>query len=308
MRFALFRPWTERSWVSAAAGPSAVYLVGGKGPDGTLLNDVLRVDTDRMRIRRVARLPAPLMGCASATVGDTLYVLGGYTGSTTTDAILRVDTRGRLETAARLPSPRAFGATVAVGDRIYYLGGWDGSRVFDDIVEFDTASGQVRTVGRLPAPRQYAAAAFLQGRILLLGGEDDTGREVSEMVEIDPADMRVVRTTRVPGVPPQPRIAVVNGRVLSYDGFAADPLSVVSLLDPTTLQSAPLLGDPLPLKDRNLAIAPGVDAAYLVGGVDPVNTGQVGFLRIKVPPEGVTPVGSPVVAEAIRLGSFLLLF
>ena len=81
-RSTLFFPWTGRSRASACALGDAVYLVGGQGPGGAFLDDVIRVDTQTLRMRRVARLPMAMIGCEAVTVDGALYVLGGYGGST----------------------------------------------------------------------------------------------------------------------------------------------------------------------------------------------------------------------------------
>jgi N-acetylneuraminic acid mutarotase len=310
VRSALFFPWTARSRASAAGDAAAVYVVGGQNTYGSTLDDVLRVDTKTLRMRRVARLPQPLTGCEAVIVGDTLYVLGGYTGGSVVDTILRLDARrGQMVKAAQLPSPRAFGAVAIAGGRIYYFGGWDGSRVLGDIVVFDPGSAAAQTVGHLPAPRQLAAAVFFQGRILLVGGEGDGGEQCADALEIDPTAMLVLRATPMRRPPFHPRAAVVSGRIICFDGFSERPLAALSTLDPVTFDARAILAEPLPVRDPNLALAAGGDAAYLIGGADLGNPRQPAFIRISLPPKGqqTADSSSRITPQALRLRTFLLL-
>ncbi len=216
--------------------------------------------------------------------------------------------QGVMVKTARLPGPRAFGAVAVAGDRIYYMGGWDGSRVLDDIVVFDPRTGEVRAAGRLTAPRQLAAAVFFQGRILLIGGEGQTGESCPDLLEIDPSIMVVVRSTPMRRPPFHPRAAVVDGRIICFDGFFEHPLSALSVLDPVTFDMRAILAEPLPVRDPNLALAAAGDAVYLVGGADPDNPRQPGFLRISLPAGDANAMTAPLNAtvEALKLRTFLL--
>lgn len=305
-RSVLFYPATARSRVSAAAADDAVYLVGGISARGEYLADVLRVDTASLRMRRVAKLPAAMIGCEAVAVDGELFVLGGYTGRETLDSISRLDrSASRLEGLGPLPGPRAFGAAVAVGKNIAYLGGWDGERVLDEIVVVDTSTGRVTTRGRLPSPRQLAAAALFDGRILLLGGEDEQGQPCPDLVELDPTTFLVLRSAPLVAPPLHPRLAVLGGQLLCYDGFAEDQREALAIFEPASLRMTPILRRPLPARDLNLALAAGADALFLVGGTDTDNPRQPSFLRVLPPSRG----GSSPFAEvtALHLRSFLLL-
>ncbi len=308
-RSVLFFPSTARSRISAAAADHAVYLVGGLSPNGMFLDDVLRVDTETLRMRRAARLPSGLIGCEAVTTEGVLLVLGGYTGSGVVDTVLRLGTRrGTMESIGRLPGPRAFGAVVVFGGRVFYLGGWDGSRVLDDIVVFDAATGESTVAGRLPSPRQYAGAAAFEGRIILAGGEDGSGETCAELLELDPSTLVVVRSVSMPQPPAHPRLVVQGGRILCYDGFADDPLGALVVLDPVTLRGSKILGKRLPTRDPNMALAASTGAVFLAGGIDPQNPRQPVFLRISLEPD-TGGAGGAASAEvtALALRTFLLL-
>jgi hypothetical protein len=308
-RSVLFFPSTARSRISAAAADHAVYLVGGLSPSGVFLDDVLRVDTESLRMRRVARLPAGLIGCEAVNAEGTLLVLGGYTGSGVVDSVLRLGSRrGAMESVGRLPGPRAFGAAVVLGSRVFYLGGWDGSRIIDEIVVFDAATGRSTVAGRLPCPRQHAAAAVFEGRILLAGGEDAGGEPCPDLLEFDPSTLAVVRSVPMPQPPAHPRLAVLEGRLVCYDGLADDPLGALAVLDPITLRTTRILAEPVPSRDVNLALAAGADAVYLAGGADARDPRQLGVLRVTLELKALAK-GEPGPADvtALKLRTFLLL-
>jgi hypothetical protein len=308
-RSVLFFPSTGRTRVSAAAVGDAVFLVGGLSANGVFLDDVLRIDTVRSRMRRAARLPGGLIGCEAVAASDSLYVMGGYTGSAAVDSVLRLDPRrGVMQAAGHLPGPRAFGAAAAVGSRVFYLGGWDGSRVLDEISVFDAVTGRSTVEGRLPSPRQYAAAAVFEGRILLVGGEDAGGEPCPDLLELDPSTLAVVHSVPLPQPPVHPRLAVLEGRIVCYDGFADEPLGVLTILDPVRSGKTRVLAEPLPSRDVNLALAAGADAVYLAGGADARNPRQLGVLRVawewKAEARGEP---GPADVTSLKLRTFLLL-
>src|SRR5947209_5422378 len=62
---------------------------------------------------------------ATAAVGSSIYVAGGFIGATTTDQVERYDTvRGRWELVKPMPVSRNHLSAVSYGGQLYVLGGY----------------------------------------------------------------------------------------------------------------------------------------------------------------------------------------
>jgi len=104
-----------------------LYVVGGFDGNnsglGSQTSGVYAV-TSGSGVRRLATLPQPLERAAAAVIGNTLYVFGGYNGSSYSSAILALDTAtNSWSTAGHLPEPWAYGAVVQSGSTVYLVGG-----------------------------------------------------------------------------------------------------------------------------------------------------------------------------------------
>jgi N-acetylneuraminic acid mutarotase len=112
-------------------------------------------------------LPSPgRWQAASATVGNTIYILGGKTGpATVTDSVLAYDTSGAgsIYSVGTLSMPRAQASACVIGTKIFVIGGVDASGNWVDTIDvFDTAGS---------GPSQNGVAQLLadtQGHILYL--------------------------------------------------------------------------------------------------------------------------------------------
>jgi N-acetylneuraminic acid mutarotase len=118
------------------AGGELVIAGGTNGVNAT--RAVYAFDPASRKVKTIARLPKPLTHAAAATLGQTVFVMGGRGSNlgTQTDAVLAVDMdRGRVTHAGRLPGKVSDAGVVTVGDRIYLAGGRNPSgRVLADVL------------------------------------------------------------------------------------------------------------------------------------------------------------------------------
>jgi hypothetical protein len=122
---------------------------------------------------------------------------------------------------------------------------------------------------------------------------------------VEPSTLAIIRKVRLPQPASHPRLAVLDNRVLCYDGLSDDLLLALSALDPLTFERTALLREPLPVRDLNLGLAATREAAFLVGGTDSRYPRQPAFLKISMTPGDSRTTGQPVV-EPLRLRTFLL--
>src|SRR5688500_2497572 len=69
---------TPRQEVAVAAASGRLYLIGGISAQRTILATVEEYDPVTNRWRFVAPLPRTLHHTAAATIGNSIYVIGGF--------------------------------------------------------------------------------------------------------------------------------------------------------------------------------------------------------------------------------------
>ncbi|HTB50624.1 MAG TPA: kelch repeat-containing protein [Solirubrobacteraceae bacterium] len=122
------------------------------------------------RTQPAGELPTPASDVASAVIGETVYIVGGYTGVTPLRTILAWHPGGPARTAGMLPKPLRYAAVSTVGGQLVIAGGTSGETASYDIYRFDPSTGAVSTIGLLPDPLTHAAATSINGTMIVLGG------------------------------------------------------------------------------------------------------------------------------------------
>ena len=133
----------------------------------------------------VGTLPRPLADIATATVGATTYVVGGYDGVRPRAEVLATDDGATFRPIATLPRPARYPAVAVHDGHLFVIGGETGAGDSDAVYDVVLASGAVSTIGHLPGPRSHAVAVTLGGSVWLLGGRvvDQPDRAI---LRIDP--------------------------------------------------------------------------------------------------------------------------
>src|SRR5205814_9972190 len=106
---------------AAAASPGGRLLILGGGQSQSY-PAIARFDPASGVTRTVAQLPTPLSDLAVATIGDTAYVVGGYTGASWSDRIEAVSGT-RVRVVGRLPVALRYAAVASVGPDVIIAGG-----------------------------------------------------------------------------------------------------------------------------------------------------------------------------------------
>jgi YVTN family beta-propeller protein len=123
-------------YAAVAASGKAIVIAGGTLPDNTASRAVYRYDTVSGRVKRIATLPRVTTHASAATLGGTVYVIGGRGAAlgSVTAAIIAINPRtGRLTNGGRLGVARSDLAAVTVGDTIVVAGGGTAHGVTDAI-------------------------------------------------------------------------------------------------------------------------------------------------------------------------------
>jgi N-acetylneuraminic acid mutarotase len=116
------------------------------------------------------QLPTPASDVACATIGETVYIVGGYTGVKPLRTILAWHPGAQARVAGLLPDPLRYAALAAVGGQLVIVGGTSGETASRDVYRFDPTTGKLTIIGLLPRPLTHAAAAALNGTVFVFGG------------------------------------------------------------------------------------------------------------------------------------------
>lgn len=163
-----------RTRVHDAAGAilAGREIVFGGGSPAT----VATVDAFPSSAPTPGSLPAPRSDAAAASIGDTAYIVGGYTGSAADPSVLATTDGTTFRTVATLRVPVRYPAVAAVAGKLYVFGGEaisgpDAGKPVDDIQVIDPSRRSVSIAGHLPAPLEAAAAVVLGGAVYVVGGD-----------------------------------------------------------------------------------------------------------------------------------------
>jgi N-acetylneuraminic acid mutarotase len=196
-------------------------LVGGRpgifGGGNATEQSVVQVLTGG-RWRPLAHLPTTRSDLSVVAATGSTLVIGGYDGSGTPRAVLRVAADGALRPAGLLREGVRYAATAVVGGRVYVFGGEVGGRELDAVQELDPATGRTRVVTRLPHALGHASAAAVGDRILLLGGRTGPDRFTDAMWWFDPRRLSWQRAGRLPAPMSDAAVVASGDRVWLLGG------------------------------------------------------------------------------------------
>src|SRR5205085_893638 len=149
---------------------SRIFVFGGGPSEGT---DVVQsFDPGSVQSRIAGHLPQPLSDLATATIGGTTYLVGGWTGSTYNSTVYATKDGTHFEKAGTLPEAVRYPAVTPLGSRLIIAGGQTTSSETADVISFDPSSGKATKIATLPAAVAHAAAFALGSTVYIVGGTD----------------------------------------------------------------------------------------------------------------------------------------
>ena len=160
---------------SVVALAGEIYIVGGYSPTSTAVATVYAYNPTTRMWRGIRAFPQVLNHANAAVVGNTLYVVGFYIGSSQTNTSGQVyaydpSADAWTERTAMPPgTQRASGCVAALGENIYLFGGARGAAVSDASV-YDTMADSWRMLPALPEAREHCAAGAIAGVVYIAAG------------------------------------------------------------------------------------------------------------------------------------------
>ncbi|MEO6004842.1 MAG: kelch repeat-containing protein [Opitutus sp.] len=205
---ALENRWTSLPSLPQARGDAPAATVGnvfnvlGGGTAGAAETSVYAYSHARWTIEQRMTLPQPRRSSAAVVMGETIYLIGGLTGTgsdfaTATSTMWSMSPGSSWRPCAAVPGPVRFNAAVGAFDyRIIVAGGCTpeaGSvRNLDDILIYDTRADTWSTLGRLPYPLRGACGLADDSRLLVIGGYTDRFLTCIQAVDFRTGDVSVV--------------------------------------------------------------------------------------------------------------------
>jgi N-acetylneuraminic acid mutarotase len=168
------------------------------------------------------------------SIGETAYVVGGYTGAAPLDTIVAWSPKAGPRVVGHLPLPLRYAAVAATPSGIVIAGGTAPDGPTGAILGFNPSTGAVKQLGHLPFPLTHASAVYVDGRVVVVGGRRElTGAQTQAILAIDPA----TGTVRTVGQLPQPlsdaAVALTGGRITVAGGDSGNgPQSSILALTP----------------------------------------------------------------------------
>ncbi len=204
---------TPRQEVAVATAHGKLYLIGGISST-TVLSSVEEFARGRWRL--VAPLPEPLHHSGAATVGDAIYVIGGYRtlAFDPTSRVYRYDTTiDQWTRVADLPSARGALGAAAIDGKLYAVGGIPTPR---ELLMYDPSTDAWTRLASMPTGREHLAVTALDGKLYVAGGRLAGNSNAFE--RYDPAANTWTSLPSLPTARSGIAAAVLNGRIYVFGG------------------------------------------------------------------------------------------
>ena len=259
---------------AAPFGASGVLFLGGYDSAGAPTNAIESFD-GTAAVQAVGTLPVDAGSAVAATLGASIYLLGGASSS-----IYAVSQTGS-SIVGNLPSATADAAVATVGGTAYVIGGYTGSSELATIVAY-TPGSTPQVVAMLPVALRFATAAAIGGEVYVIGGETN-GVATSRVYRFDPVSKTVTRFTRLPVARDRESARAIDGVIVVLGGLSTASgrrTRAIYTINPSSgvVHLAGLL--PKPISDMTAIVGPGQIIA--AGGVTGNGLASAAIYGIKV--------------------------
>ena len=216
-------PTARTEPVAAVDGDGLIVLVGGFASPSQTVAAVEVYDPSQDRWVNGPSLPVAVNHAMAASVGGTVYVMGGYTSSGPPSNQAFALQGDGWEPLPPMPEARAAGGAAAAAGKIYVAGGVGPSGLAGSTLVLDPATGTWSTVPGLLSPREHLGVASFGDRVYVVGGRTGSGNLAdNEVLDPDTGTWR-----RLPGMP-TPRgglaaAATSNGFIVAPGGEDLTP-------------------------------------------------------------------------------------
>jgi len=181
------RLWTEDGWLESATGfhrayaaPSSVdgslIITGGWDPTTSKHLASTMIYTEDAGWEDFIPLPSPTSQHCQVSVGDTVYIIGGWTGRNSGDTYkLSMSTKQWVKQSS-LNTPRGNHGCAAWDGGVIVVGGaGTGGVILSSVEKYNPVSNKWFTFTPLPTPLSYMQALVWDSDLYVLGGYTGNG-------------------------------------------------------------------------------------------------------------------------------------
>lgn len=194
-----------------------VYLIGGIAGDITTLASVEEYDPVTDSWRFITPLPRPRHHPAAVTLGDAMYVIGGYetVAFDPVSTVYRYDfVTHEWSSVTSLPAPRGALTASVIDGKIYAAGGAPGDG--RDLLVYDPATNAWTALAPMPTGREHVASVAVDGKLYVIGGRLAGNTDAVE--RFDPATGAWTVLPSLPTARGALAAAAIAGRIYAFGG------------------------------------------------------------------------------------------
>jgi len=177
------------------------------------------------------------LGPHAGVVGDKIYIVGGFDGSSPLSSIERYDPISNTwTTVANMDSSICQYDLSVVNNKIYIISGTpDFSRLTNRVLVYDPSLNIFSFKTDIPTARKNHSTSVLNGKIYVIGGINEKENEFHNTVEMyDPdtdswerkANLNIARAFH--------SSSSFNGKIFVFGGFNGNLLSTIEVFDPSS--------------------------------------------------------------------------
>lgn len=207
---------------AVSLGDAVYYFGGGGGQGGADISSdrILRIDPRTGATSPAGKLPAPSSDVSATVIGDTAYIVGGYTGKQPLNTIVAWRPGAPAQVVSNMPQPLRYAATTAASGRVIIAGGSTPMGTASDaIYSFDPQSRQTRPIGRLPSGVTHAAGATMGTQAFIFGGRGPSSNSQTDAIlAIDPVSGQARSAGRLPAPLSDMGAVSLPGKILLIGG------------------------------------------------------------------------------------------
>jgi hypothetical protein len=215
------------------------------------------------------------MCCAS--VGDKIYIFGGYTGFSYKNTIMKYNTTTNELTTLTATLKNVCGSMccASVGDKIYIFDGYGGSyNAYRDIQVFDAITETISTLLTKTTGVWYDRSCICVGNKIYIFGGGYQPNKVStysiEVFDIETEEISVLTSAKLSCGAWKPACALVGTKIYIFGGWywsdsTSYYLDTVQIFD-TETETINTLAVTLPIKSNGMACSVIGNKIYLLGG------------------------------------------
>jgi N-acetylneuraminic acid mutarotase len=163
------------------------YIIGGESgqtPQSTIW-DYSAAGSGQVNQR--GTLTDASYGIGAAVIGNSVYIVGGYTGAANLKTIFAWTPGSPPTLVGKLPVGLRYAAVAAIDNELIIAGGATATGVSKQVYVFNPANKSVHAIAQLPTGLEWAAAATLGDLVYVIGGEPGSGKTpVTTIYSIDP--------------------------------------------------------------------------------------------------------------------------